>query len=68
MYYKCIKNVCRSGSSKVVVGNDGLNSKSVVGAICVVLSWKVKYIYTHKQDQPTILPYIKIGYVACLGF
>ena len=27
----------------VVVGNGGLNSKSVVGAICMVLSWKVTY-------------------------
>ena len=27
----------------VVVGNGGLNSKSVVGALCLVLSWKVTY-------------------------
>ena len=32
--------ICRSRSSKVVVGNGGLNSKSVVSALCLVLSWK----------------------------
>ena len=35
--------ICRSSSSKVVVGNGGLNSKSVVSALCLVLSWKVTY-------------------------
>ena len=33
--------ICRSSSSKVVAGNGGLNSKLVVGIICMVLSWKV---------------------------
>ena len=28
---------------KVVVGNGGLNSKSVFSALCMVLSWKVTY-------------------------
>ena len=38
--------ICRSSNSKVihVVGNGGLNSKSIVSALCLVLSWKVTYI------------------------
>ena len=34
----------RSSNSKVVVGNGDLNSKSVVGTIRVVLSWKITFM------------------------
>ena len=35
-------SIYRSSSSKVVVGNGGLNP-SIVSALCLVLSWKVTY-------------------------
>ena len=44
-------------AAKIVVGNGGLNSKSVVSALCLVLSWRVTYMlqmrlyYTYDIDQ-----------------
>ena len=42
-------------AAKIVVGNGGLNSKSVVSALCLVLSWKVTYYY--HSDRETLSPY-----------
>ena len=42
--------MCRSSSSKIVVGNGCLNSKLMFSALCLVFSWKVTY-YIYQEAE-----------------